>query len=144
MLMQELPQERLLIAAMAQAAAEAAFEVTREWVRDRQAFGQSLLKLQTIRHDLARIKAELAVCRSFVDQCLEAHNVGALDSSTASMAKQQATELQCSAIDRCLQLHGGFGYMADATINRAYRDARVQPIYGGSNAIMLELVARDL
>lgn len=143
-LMQELPQERLLIADMGLASAEAVFEQTRTYVNERKAFGKTLSALQTIRHKLAEVKTELAVARAFVDKTLELHNVGKLDSATASMAKYWVTDLQNKAISDCLQLHGGAGYMWEYPVCRAYVDARVQPIYGGSNEIMKELIARDL
>jgi long-chain-acyl-CoA dehydrogenase len=144
MLMQELPQERLLIADMAVAAAEASYEWTREYVKNRKAFGKTLDKLQTIRHKLAEVKTETAVGRAFLDQCLELHAAGKLDNSTASMAKYWATDLQCKIADDCLQLHGGAGFMWEYPICRGYADARVQRIYGGSNEIMKELIARDI
>lgn len=143
-LMAELPQERLLIADMAIASAEACFEWTREYVRDRKAFGKTILDLQTTKHTLSEIKTELAVARSFVDDCLELHNEEKLDSQMASMAKYYATDLQCSAVDRCLQLHGGAGFMLEYPVTRMYADARVQPIYGGANEIMKELISRSL
>lgn len=143
-LMQELPQERLLIAAMAISATEAIFEDTREWVTDRQAFGNPLVKLQTVAHKMAHLKTDLAVCRSFVDRTLELHKNGQLDSATASMAKYWATETQTRVTDRLLQLWGGLGFMASSDVARAFLDGRVQPIYGGSSEIMLELIARTI
>jgi long-chain-acyl-CoA dehydrogenase len=144
MLMQELPQERLLIADMALASSEAAYEWTREYVNGRKAFGSTLSKLQTIRHRLAKIKTDLVVGRTFMDRCLELHAQHKCDNATASMAKYSMTELQGKVLDDCLQLHGGWGYMWDYPIARAFADARVQRIYGGSNEIMLELIARDI
>lgn len=144
LLMQELPQERLLIADMAIAASEASYEWTREYVKERKAFGKTLADLQVIKHKLAEIKTELTVARTFIDRCIELHKDEKLDNAMASMAKYWCTDLQISAIDRCLQLHGGAGYMLEYPICRAYADARVQPIYGGANEIMKELIARTI
>lgn len=144
MLMDELPQERLLIADMAIAAAEANFEWTRDYVKNRKAFGKTLLNLQTIRHKLAELKTEICVGRAFADQCIELHSQGRLDSATASMAKYWLTDLQCKVADECVQLHGGAGFMWEYPITKAYADARVQRIYGGSNEIMKELISRNL
>lgn len=145
MMMEELPQERLLIAAMGVASAEASFEWARAYVKERQAFGGSLLKnFQTIRHKLAEIKTETAVARAFYDNCLELHSQGRLDSAQASMAKYYCTDLQSKVASECLQLFGGWGYMMEYPIARAFIDARVQSIYGGTNEIMKELIARKL
>jgi len=145
MMMTELPQERLLIAGMGVAAAEACFEWTRDYVKDRKAFGTSLYKgLQTVRHELAEIKTETAVARAFYDSCLQLHHEGRLDSQMASMAKYYCTDLQNSVANRCLQLFGGWGYMTEYPIARAFIDGRVQQIYGGSNEIMKELIARSI
>lgn len=144
LLMTELPQERLLIADMAIASAEACFEQTRTYVKERKAFGKTIADLQTTKHKMAELKTELTVARTFMDHCIELHARDALDSATASMAKYYATDLQCSTIDRMLQLHGGAGYMWEYPVCRAYADARVQPIYGGSNEIMKELIARTI
>ena len=143
-LMTELPQERLLIADAGLAAAEGAFEWTREYVGERKAFGQALKEFQTIGHEMAKIKTELVACRAFVDQCLLSHSRGVLSPQVASMVKAHATDLQCSAIDRCLQLWGGYGYMAEYGVARAFVDARVQRIYGGTNEIMMASVSRHV
>ncbi|CAG0883088.1 unnamed protein product [Cyprideis torosa] len=143
-LMQELPQERLLIAAMSMASIEWMFEETRKYVRERKAFGKTISALQTVQHKLAEIKTEAAVGRAFVDQCIELHNMKKLDSSMASMAKYWITDLQNKVGYDCVQLHGGWGYMWEYPICRAYVDARVQAIYGGSNEIMKELIARPI
>ncbi|XP_050407402.1 long-chain specific acyl-CoA dehydrogenase, mitochondrial [Patella vulgata] len=143
-LMNELPQERLLIAAMGQANCEWMFEETRNYVKNRKAFGKTLSNLQTIQHKLAELKTQVCVGRAFVDQCLKTHNERGLDSSTASMAKYWITDLQNKVATECLQLHGGWGYMLEYPIARAFLDARVQPIYGGSNEIMKELIARQI
>ncbi|XP_069120861.1 long-chain specific acyl-CoA dehydrogenase, mitochondrial-like [Argopecten irradians] len=144
LLMNELPQERLLIAAMAMASCEWMFEETRNYVLERKAFGKTISNLQTIQHKLAEIKTEAAVGRAFVDQCLDIHNQRGLDSTMASMAKYWCTDLQNSIATRCLQMHGGWGFMWEYPIARAFVDARVQPIYGGSNEIMKELIARTI
>jgi len=143
-LMQELPQERLLIAGIAVANAEAMFEITRTYVKDRHAFGKPLLNNQVIRHQLADAKTDLAVGRAFYDQCLELHNEKRLDSATASMVKMWMSDLQSKTADLCVQLHGGYGYCWETEVCKAYVDARVQRIYGGTNEIMKELIARDL
>ena len=143
-LMKELPQERLLIADMAIAAAEGAFEMTRDYVKDRRAFGKTIADFQLTKHKMAEMKTELAVARAFVDQCIELHCDEKLTSSTASMAKYWCTDLQNKIVDTCVQLHGGWGYMWEYPICRMYADARVQQIYGGSNEIMKELIAREI
>jgi long-chain-acyl-CoA dehydrogenase len=143
-LMSELPQERLIVADTGVAAAELAFELTRQHVKERKAFGAPLAKLQTIRHNMAEMKTEISVARAFADNCIELHDQGRLDSEMASMAKYYMTDLQCSVIDRCLQLYGGWGYMQEYPICKMYTDARVQPIYAGTNEIMKELISRSI
>jgi long-chain-acyl-CoA dehydrogenase len=143
-LMQELPQERLLIALMGQAANEFMFETTRKYVRERKAFGKTLANLQTVQHNLAEMKTEICVGRAFVDNCLKTHNEVGLDSQQASMAKYWITDLQNTIASRCLQLHGGWGYMWEYPIAKAFVDSRLQPIYAGSNEIMKELIARTI
>ncbi|CAC5392301.1 ACADL [Mytilus coruscus] len=143
-LMQELPQERLLIGAMGLASCEFMFEETRNYVKTRKAFGKTLSHLQTMQHKLAELKTEISVGRAFMDNCLEIHNEKGLDNVMASMAKYWASDLQNSVATRCLQMHGGWGYMWEYPIARAFVDARVQPIYGGSNEIMKELIARSI
>lgn len=143
-LMQELPQERLLIADMGCAAAEASFEWTRNYVADRKAFGKTLSSLQTVQHKLAEIQTNITVGRAFADRCLELHAQKKLDNSTASMAKYWLTDLQNDVADSCVQLHGGWGYMQEYPICRAFTDGRVQQIYGGANEIMKELIARQI
>ncbi|KAI8778426.1 long-chain specific acyl-CoA dehydrogenase mitochondrial [Biomphalaria glabrata] len=143
-LMKELPQERLLIAVMGIASCEYMFEETRKYLSERKAFGKTLSKLQVIQHKMAELKTEIACNRAFVDRCIELHNEGKLDSSTASMVKYWVSELQNRVAYQCVQLHGGMGYMMECGIARAYLDARVQPIYGGSSEIMKELIARQI
>ena len=143
-LMQELPWERLQIAITAIASAEGALEWTLRYVRERQAFGKSILDFQTARHALAELKTEVQIGRGFVDQCIALKLAGKLDAATASMAKYWTTDLQFKVMDRCVQLHGGYGYMWEYPIARAWADSRVQQIYGGTNEIMKELIARTL
>ncbi len=144
LLMSELPWERLQIAIMAVSAAEAALGWTIDYVRERHVFGASVLSYQTTRHKLAELKTEVQVARVFVDKCTALMMDDRLDTETASMAKYWTTDLQCKVVDQCLQLHGGYGYMWEYPIARAYADARVQRIYGGTNEIMKELIARGL
>ncbi|KAG8521038.1 Long-chain specific acyl-CoA dehydrogenase, mitochondrial [Galemys pyrenaicus] len=143
-LMQELPQERLLISELAISACEFMFEETRNYVKQRKAFGKTVAHIQTVQHKLAELKTHICVTRAFVDSCLQLHEAKRLDSATASMAKYWASELQNSVAYDCVQLHGGWGYMWEYPIARAYVDARVQPIYGGTNEIMKELIAREI
>jgi long-chain-acyl-CoA dehydrogenase len=142
--MQELPQERLLIGDMGVAAAEAVFEWTKEYVMDRKAFKGSLSDLQTVKHRLAEMKTETVVARSFMDQCIALHAEGKLDTQMASMAKYYGSDLQSKIANDGVQLHGGWGYMWEYPVCRAYVDARVQSIYGGANEIMKEVIARQI
>ncbi|GAB4198262.1 MAG: acyl-CoA dehydrogenase family protein [Roseiflexaceae bacterium] len=142
-LMQQLPQERLAIAVGSVAAAEAALDWTVAYCREREAFGQPIGKFQHIRFKLAELKTEIQIGRSFVDQCVLALNQGELSTETASMAKWWCSELQKRVVDECLQLHGGYGYMLEYPIARAYLDARVQTIYGGTTEIMKEIISRS-
>ncbi|HEY9104391.1 acyl-CoA dehydrogenase family protein [Chitinimonas sp.] len=143
-LMQELPWERLQIAVGAVAAAEAALEWTLAYTRERKAFGKAVIDFQVSRHNLAELKTEVQIARVFVDKCLELKLADQLDAETASMAKYWTTDLQFKVMDRCVQLHGGYGYMWEYPITRAWADARVQQIYGGTNEIMKELISRGL
>jgi len=144
LLMSELAQERLSIAVGAVASAEAGLEWTLDYVRTREAFGKRILDFQNTRFTLATIKAQVTMARVFVDRCIELHCAGQLDAATAAMAKLETTELQFRALDACLQLHGGYGYMSEYPIARAWADSRVQRIYGGSNEIMREIIGRTL
>ncbi len=144
MLMEQLPQERLLIALHAAGRIESALEVTIDFVKQRKAFGKAIIEFQNTQFELAECKSEAAIGRVFVDYCISRHLEKALDTVTASMAKYWMTDLQCRIIDRCLQLHGGYGYMNEFPIARMYRDARVERIYGGTNEIMKMLIARSL
>jgi alkylation response protein AidB-like acyl-CoA dehydrogenase len=143
-LMEQLPQERLLIALVAVSAAEAALEWTVEYTKSRQAFGQAVADFQHNRFKLAEMKTEIQIGRVFLDRCLELHLEGKLDVEAAAMSKYWLTELEGRVVDQCLQMHGGYGYMLEYPIARAFADARVHRIYGGSNEIMRELVARYL
>ena len=144
MLMEQLPQERLIIAVAAVAAMERAVAVTTEYARERTAFGQPILNFQATQFTLAECHTEAEVTRAFTDRCITRHLAGKLDASTASMAKYWCTERQNHVIDRCLQLFGGNGYMAEYPIGQMFVDARVQKIYGGTNEIMKMLIARSL
>jgi alkylation response protein AidB-like acyl-CoA dehydrogenase len=143
-LMQELPWERLQIAISSVAQMEAAVEWTSKYCRERKAFGKELMQFQNTQHRLAECMTEVQIARVFVDRCIEMLLNGNLDATTASMAKYWVTDLSGKVIDQCLQLHGGYGYMWEYPIARAWADARVARIYGGSNEIMKELIARQL
>jgi alkylation response protein AidB-like acyl-CoA dehydrogenase len=143
-LVSNLPQERLSIAVAAIAAAEAALGWTVEYVRDRKAFGAPIGSFQNTRFELAEMRTEVDVGQAYVDRCVEALNAGELTAEDAAGAKWWCTELQGRVVDRCLQLHGGYGYMLEYPIARAYADARVTRIYGGSNEIMKEIVGRAM
>jgi acyl-CoA dehydrogenase len=143
-LMTQLAQERLVIAVSAVAGMEAAVAVTLDYVKQRQAFGQALFDFQNTKFTLAECATTAHVGRVFLDSCIQRHADGGLDATTAAMAKWWLTEQQVTVVDRCLQLHGGYGYMREYLIARMYEDARVQKIYGGSNEIMKDLVARSL
>lgn len=143
-LMQQLPQERLLIGTQAIAMIERALAVTIEYVKERKAFGKSIIEFQNTQFKLAELKTEAAIGRVFYNDCVARHVNGGLDPVTASMAKYWLTDLQCKVVDECLQLHGGYGFMNEYPIARMYRDARVQRIYGGTNEIMKLLIARSL
>ncbi|WP_372526522.1 acyl-CoA dehydrogenase family protein [Piscinibacter sp.] len=143
-LMQQLPWERLQIAVTAVASAQAAIDWTLAYVKDRKAFGQTVAAFQNTRFTLAELQTEVQVARVFVDRCIELMLKDELDTATASMAKYWTTDLQCKVMDECVQLHGGYGYMWEYAIARAYADARVQRIYGGTNEIMKEVIARAM
>jgi alkylation response protein AidB-like acyl-CoA dehydrogenase len=143
-LMQELPQERLTVGVAALASAEAALGWTLDYTRERKAFGKAVADFQNTRFKLAEMAAEIQVGRVFTDRCLELHLQGKLDVPTAAMLKYWATELQCRVLDECVQLHGGYGYMWEYPVARAWADARVQRIYAGTNEIMKEIIARSL
>ncbi|WKX73316.1 acyl-CoA dehydrogenase family protein [Streptomyces sp. XD-27] len=143
-LMNNLAQERLSIAVSAIAGAERLLEITTAYVKEREAFGKPLAKLQHIRFQIAEMATECAVTRTFLDRCIVEHSAGGLDAVHASMAKWWATELHNRVADRCLQLHGGYGYMAEYPVARAFTDGRIQTIYGGTTEIMKEIIGRSL
>jgi alkylation response protein AidB-like acyl-CoA dehydrogenase len=143
-LVSNLPQERLSIAASAVAAAEAALGWTLDYVRERQAFGQPIGSFQSSRFTLAEVRSEVDIARVYVDRCAQALNTGELTPEDAAVAKWWCTDLQGRVVDRCLQLHGGYGYMLEYPIARAFADARVTRIYGGANEIMKEIVGRSM
>lgn len=143
-LMEQLPWERLQIAIGAVAAAQAAIDWTVTYTKDRKVFGQAVAQYQNTRYKLAELQTEVQVARVFVDKCCELIANDQLDTATASMAKYWCSDLQCKVMDECLQLFGGYGYMWEYPITRAYADARVQRIYGGTNEIMKEVISRGM
>ena len=143
-LVRNLPQERLSIAVSAMAASRQAFEWTLAYCKERRAFGQPIGSFQNSRFWLAEMLTEIEVTQAFVDRCVEALNQGELTAEEAAMAKWWTTELQKRTVDRGVQLHGGYGYMLEYPIARAYVDARIQTIYGGTTEIMKEIIGRSL
>ena len=143
-LMEQLPWERLQIAIMAVAATQAAINWTVDYVKQRQVFGQPVAAFQNTRFTLAEAQTKAQVAQVFVDKCMELVLVNQLDTATASMAKYWTTDLQCEVMDECVQLFGGYGYMWEYPITRAFADARVQRIYGGTNEIMKEVITRSM
>ena len=143
-LVRNLPQERLNIAVTGVAAAKAAFDVTLSYCKQRVAFGQPIGSFQHSRFALAEMATEIDVAQAFVDQCVGARNAGELTAEDAAKAKWWCTELQGRVVDTCVQLHGGYGYMTESPVARAYVDARVTRIYGGTNEIMKEIIGRSL
>lgn len=143
-LMTELPYERTIIGVSGVASIERALHLTVEHTRERKAFGQALIEMQNTRFVLAEIKTEATIARTFIDRCIVDLMEGRMDAELASMAKYWISDLQCKVIDQCVQLFGGYGYMLEYPIAQMYVDARVQRIYGGSNEIMKEIIARSL
>jgi acyl-CoA dehydrogenase len=143
-LMEQLPQERLIIAVHSIAMIERALAVTIDYVKERKTFGRPIIDNQAVQFKLAECKTEATVARIFVNHCIEQHLQRKLDAATASMAKYWITDLQGKIVDECLQLHGGYGYMDEYPIARMYKDARVARIFGGANEIMKILIARTL
>jgi len=141
-LMQELPQERLIIAVSGIGAMERALEETLKYTKERKAFGKTVWDFQNTRFKLAEVQATVLATRAFVDACMVAHVKGELDAARAALAKAWVSEQQCKVMDECLQLFGGYGYMMEYPIAELYVDARVQRIYGGTNEIMKELASR--
>ena len=143
-LMQNLPRERVAIGATALAGAEAVLEETLEYCKQRHAFGRPIGSFQHSRFVLAEMATEVAVARAFTDKAVTEHNAGRLSNEDASMVKWWDTELCTRVIDRCLQLHGGYGYMREYAVGRAFADGRVQTIFGGTTEIMKEIIGRGL
>ena len=143
-LMEQLPYERTLVALSAVAVMERAVRLTVDYARDRKAFGRALIDLQNTRFRLAEAKTIAHVARVFIDSCIVRYLAGTLDTATASMAKWWLTDMQGEVVDGCLQLFGGYGYMREYPIAQMWADARVQRIYGGTNEIMKEIIARSL
>jgi acyl-CoA dehydrogenase len=143
-LMKELPRERTILAVGACGAMEGALELTIHYLHEREAFGKPLSSLQVIRHKIAEMVTEAKVNRAYVNQCLALLAENQLSTADASIAKLSATEAQGRVIDGCLQLFGGYGYMEEYPISRAYTDARVQRIYGGTSEIMKEIISKDI
>lgn len=143
-MMSDLPYERMIVAVTAVAAMEGAIDATLRYVKERQAFGRPLAEFQNSRFKLAEIATIARIARVFVDDCVAKVAAGTLDGPTAAMAKWWTTDMQQQVIDECVQLHGGYGYMNEYLVCRMFADARVQRIYGGTNEIMKELIARSL
>ncbi|HET7690108.1 MAG TPA: acyl-CoA dehydrogenase family protein [Nocardioidaceae bacterium] len=143
-LMMQLPQERLIVAVSCAASMELMLDLTHEYTLSREAFGKPIFGFQNTKFKLAEVATEARVCRSFIDECLELHVRGELDIPTAAMAKYWASERAQKVADKCLQLHGGYGYMEEYPIARAWADLRVSQIYAGTTEIMKEIIARSL
>ncbi|MGH3744276.1 MAG: acyl-CoA dehydrogenase family protein, partial [Mycobacteriales bacterium] len=143
-LVRNLPQERLALALGAVAAAEGVLATTVAYVKERQAFGASISRFQNTRFVLAELATEVDIARTYVDDCLRLHLDGELTAARAAQVKWWTTELQVRVADRCLQLHGGYGYMREYAVSRAFVDARIQTIYGGTTEIMKTIVAKSL
>ncbi len=143
-LVTKLPQERLSIAATGVAAARAALDLTLEYVKERTAFGKPIGTFQNSRFRLAEMATEIEIAQTFIDRCVVGLNAGTLNAEEAAMAKWWCTELQKRVMDTCLQLHGGYGYMTEYPIARAYADARITTIYGGTTEIMKEIIGKSL
>ena len=143
-MMEELPYERTIVALYGVAVIERALRLTTDYARDRKVFGKALIEMQNTRFKLAEAKTIAHVGRVFIDSCIVRYLAGTLDTVTASMAKWWLTDMQCEVVDECLQLFGGYGYMREYPIAQMYADSRVQRIYGGTNEIMKEIIARSL
>jgi alkylation response protein AidB-like acyl-CoA dehydrogenase len=143
-LMNNLPQERLSIAAVAVAASRLILDRTVEYCKERTAFGRPIGKFQNTRFELAEMHTEVTIAETYLEKAILEHNAGRFTVEDAAMAKWWTTELQKKVVDRCLQLHGGYGYMLEYPVARAYLDSRVQTIYGGTTEIMKEIIGRSL
>ena len=137
-------QKLLQLAISAVAASQAAIDWTVAYVKERKVFGQAISSYQNTRYTLAELQTQVQIAQVFVDKCLEELTKNKLDVATASMAKYWCSDLQCKVMDECVQLFGGYGYMWEYPITRAYADARPQRIYGGTNEIMKELISRSM
>ncbi|QGK71228.1 acyl-CoA dehydrogenase [Allosaccharopolyspora coralli] len=143
-LMQNLPQERLSIAVASAASAEKVLSLTKDYCRERTAFGRPIGKFQNTRFEIAEMETEVQIGRVFVDRCVSEHLRGELSVPEAAMAKWWLSEMNKRVVDRCLQLHGGYGYMTEYPVAKAYLDSRVQTLYGGTTEIMKEIIGRSL
>ncbi|NLC22815.1 MAG: acyl-CoA dehydrogenase [Halomonadaceae bacterium] len=143
-LMQELPRERLGVAAQALGAMEGALALTLDYVRERRAFGRAVGDFQNTRFTLAEVRAQIDMGRAYFEQCVARYRRGEMSSTDAAILKLQLSEMQCRTIDACLQLFGGYGYTLEYPISRFYLDARVQTLYAGTSEIMKEVIARSL
>ena len=144
MLMKELAWERMLVAIICQAGAEAAFAHTVQYTKDRKAFGKEIASFQNTRFKLAELRTEIEVCRAYLDRCMQLELEGQLSVDAAAAAKYKISEMYSKVVDECLQLHGGYGYMLEYPIARAYIDNRANRIYAGTNEIMKEIISRTL
>jgi alkylation response protein AidB-like acyl-CoA dehydrogenase len=142
--MSELPQERLVIGLQSMAQAQRAYDITVDYVREREAFGAKIAEFQNTRFRLADLKSDLMVGWAYIDQCLRQHEEKALSNTDASIAKLWCTEMHGRLVDTCVQFFGGYGFMREYEICRLYADARVFRVYGGTSEIMRELVSRNL
>jgi len=143
-LMSDLAQERLAVAVNGLAVAESVLEQTIDYVQQRKAFGKQVSSFQNTRFKIAEMSTEMSVARVYLDRCIELHLEGKLDGVEAAKLKLHITDLQCKAIDECVQLHGGYGYMWEYPVTRAWADSRAQRIYAGSNEIMKEIISREI
>jgi len=143
-LVHNLPQERLSLSVGAVAAAEGVFAKTVDYVKERKAFGSPISSFQNTRFVLAQISTELDLARTYLEDCIAEHVAGELTAARAARLKLWTTELQVSVADRCLQLHGGYGFMREYPVSRAFVDARIQTIYGGTSEIMKTIIAKDI
>lgn len=143
-LMQELPRERLGVASQSMGAADGALALTIDYVQERKAFGQSIAQFQNTRFKLAELKTQMELCRSYIEQCKVRYREGKMTTEEASILKLSATQMECTVVDECLQLFGGYGYTLEYPISRFYVDARVQTIYAGTSEIMKEVISRGM
>ncbi len=143
-LMRNLPQERLSLAVTAVGAAEGVLDRTIQYAKDRNAFGKSIGSFQNSRFLLAELATEIEIARVYVDDCVALHSRRELSATRAAKVKWWTTELQVRVADRCLQLHGGYGYMSEYPVSRAFVDARIQTIYGGTTEIMKEIIGKEM